>query len=128
MKYRNRLPVATLLGMPALYIGVILAVLSGIALRTGDSHIIIPIAGLAASLLVVASAIALILRKPGSRSVLSFGLHTFVLIFAVGCVLYHDAGVLDLFTVFGFVVFPIILLVVCLHNQTLIEQLEDKDS
>jgi hypothetical protein len=58
MKYRNRLPVATLLGMPALFIGVILAVLSGIALRTGDRSII-PIAGLAASLLVVASAITL---------------------------------------------------------------------
>lgn len=127
MKYRNRLPVAALLGMPALYLGVILAVLSGIALRTADNSRIIPIAGLAASLLVVASAIALVVRKPGARGVLSFGLHTFVLIFAVGCVL-HLEGVLEIFTIFSVGVLPIILLVVCLHNQTVIEQLENKDS
>ena len=127
MKYCNNLSIATLVALPALFIGIVLGGLALWAVCTSHGTII-PILGLISAVLVLISSIALFAKKIWSRILMSFGLHAFIAVFALGCILNHSEGLWDIVTIFAFAVMPIMLLILCVHNQSMISELEKSNS
>ena len=127
MKYSNNLSITTLVALPALFVGIVLGTLALIAVCTGDGAII-PILALMSAILVFASAIALFAKKPWSRLLMSIGLHSFVAVFVLGCIINHSEGIWSLVIIFALVVIPIMLLTLCLHNKSIINEFEKTNS
>jgi hypothetical protein len=122
MNYTNKLSLTTLLGLPAIYTGIVLGSLSTVAVCTGDIDLI-PILALISSLIVIISSLALFMKKRWSLNSLSIGLHSFLGMFVLGSFLNNDETTFDRITTFAVVVIPIFLLILCTQNQNVRNEL-----
>lgn len=127
MLYRNKLSFCTVLGIAALYLSVVLIVLSSTTLFTQERNIknySLSFLGLLPSVLIFISAIALFLRKHWSRILMSAGIHLFIVVYTIGCIVNSRGISVDLVTIYSLVVLPLVILLLCVHNENILNELE----